>query len=149
MRFTERFPRSAVDDLWRQTLSQIPSEFGKLVYLASLRDANSGLYEHHGLSAVFGDVEAHNALKTSHENVFAAWLLLSLELQRNDLDLYVAEQDSPRVKILETWLRLKPYQNLPPDTARGVERSLFLSDLETLLTLMRHEHGVSELDPDA
>ena len=46
--------RNAASDLWRNTLSQIPSVFGRLVYLASLRNANNGRYEHHGLALVLG-----------------------------------------------------------------------------------------------
>ena len=30
------FDRSAAADLWRNTLSQIPTTFGRLIYLASL-----------------------------------------------------------------------------------------------------------------
>jgi hypothetical protein len=144
----EKFPRSAASDLWRQTLSQIPSQFGRLVYLAGLRDPNSGQYLHHGLSVVFGEEAANDALKSSHEDGFARWLDSGLEQQREDLDLYFSSLESPRSRVLETWLRLKPYQSIPPDSARTVERSLFLSDLEILLTLMRHEHGVSSPDPD-
>ncbi len=84
------FDRSAAADLWRNTISQIPSVFGKLVYLASLRNANSGAYEHHGLALVFGDDEANKALKNSHSKVFAEWLYFNLEQQKADLDLYIS-----------------------------------------------------------
>lgn len=144
-----RFPRTAAADLWHQTLSQIPSQFGRLVYLAGLRDANSGDYLHHGLSAVFGEEQANHSLKSSHEEAFGQWLDFTLEQQRSDLDLYFNSLEAPRSQVLATWCRLRPYQNLPPDTARTVERHLFLTDLETLLTLMRHEHGVALPDPDA
>ena len=60
------FDRSASADLWRNTISQIPSVFGRLVYLASLRNPNNGSYEHHGLALVFGEDEANKALKNSH-----------------------------------------------------------------------------------
>ncbi len=57
------FDRSAASDLWRNTLSQIPTVYGRLVYLASLRNPNTGHYGHHGLSLVFGEDEANRALK--------------------------------------------------------------------------------------
>ena len=47
--------RGAASDLWRHTLSQIPSVFGRLVYLSSLRNPNTDSYEHHGFSQMFGD----------------------------------------------------------------------------------------------
>lgn len=144
----EKFPRSAAADLWRQTLSQIPSQFGKLAYLAGLRDPNSGDYQHHGLSAVFGEPSANDALRSSHEEAFAHWLDFGLEQQREDLDLYFSSLDAQRTQVLATWWRLKSYASLPPDSIRSVERQLFVNDLETLLTLMRLEHGVSSPDPD-
>lgn len=145
----ERFPRSAAADLWKQTLSQIPSQFGRLAYLAGLRDPNSGRYLHHGLSAVFGEESANDALRASHEEAFTRWLDFGLEQQREDLDLYFSSLEASRTQVLATWWRLKPYASLPPDSIKSVERQLFLTDLETLLTLMRLEHGVASPDPDA
>ena len=84
------FDRSAAADLWRNTISQIPSVFGKLVYLASLRNPNNGAYEHHGLALVFGEDEANKALRNSHNKVFAEWLSFNLEQQKADLDLYIS-----------------------------------------------------------
>jgi len=84
------FERSAASDLWRNTLSQIPSVFGRLVYLASLRNSNNGAYEHCGLSLVFGEDEANRALREGHVDVFTEWLAFNLEQQKADLDLYLA-----------------------------------------------------------
>ena len=68
--------RGAAPDLWRHTLSQIPSLFGRLVYLSSLRDNNTGTYEHFGLAQAFGEGEAARVLGESHLNGFSQWLCL-------------------------------------------------------------------------
>ena len=73
--------RDAVADLWKHTLSQIPTTYGRLVYLASLRDPNSGSYRHHGLSAAFGREQSTYALRTSHEQTFLQWLNLPLPVR--------------------------------------------------------------------
>jgi len=143
------FPRTPAADLWRHTLSQIPSLFGRLVYLHSLRDPNTGRYHHHGLEAIFGHAEANHAIQQSHELVFAEWLEFHLEQQKADLELYVAGLEPERRTVVEAWSRLEPYRSLPPDPARPVEKELFLADLETLLSLMRNELGVASPDPDA
>jgi hypothetical protein len=44
--------RSATADLFKNTLSRIPTLFGRLAYLASLRDSNSGIYRHYGLASI-------------------------------------------------------------------------------------------------
>ncbi|MCS7024455.1 MAG: hypothetical protein NZV14_06605 [Bryobacteraceae bacterium] len=142
-------PRGASADLWRHTLSQIPTVFGRLVYLAGLRDSNSGVYSHHGLATLFGEQEASEAIRISHEECFAAWLSLGLAEQHADLQAYLGSLDADRKRVIEVWSRLNPYWNLPPAAALQVERELFFTDLEALLSLLRNEFGVSFLDPTA
>jgi hypothetical protein len=141
--------RGAAANLWRNTLSQIPSVFGRLVYLSSLRDQNTGRYEHHGMAQVFGEDEADEALRASHLQSFADWLCFSLEQQKADLDLYLAAFGTNKKTILETWIRLAPYRNLVPAKAQEVERRLYLTDLEALLEILKREYDVSYPDPDA
>ncbi len=141
--------RGAAPDLWRHTLSQIPSLFGRLVYLSSLRDNNTGAYEHFGLANTFGEVEAARVLAESHLNGFSQWLCLTLEQQKADLDLYLSGLPGSRRAILDTWIRLQPYRALVPAAARQVERELYMTDLETILELLKNEYGVASPDPDA
>jgi len=143
------FDRSAAADLWRNIISQIPTVFGRLVYLASLRNPNNGSYEHHGLSLVFGEDEANKALKNSHSAVFAEWLSFNIEQQKADLDLYIAGLFEDKRLVVETWIRLTPYRNLLPTSVRGVERKLYISDFSALLEMFKAAHGVSALDPGA
>ena len=149
MRANDALDRSAASDLWRNTLSQIPSVFGRLVYLASLRNSNSGRYEHHGLALVFGEDEANRALKRSHSQVFREWLTFNLEQQKADLELYLAGLYEDKRTVLKTWLELAPYRNLIPVTLRGVEKRLYTADLKALLELMGNAHGAAGPDPDA
>lgn len=142
-------PRGPAPDLWRHTLSQIPSVFGRLVYLSSLRDPNTGLYQHYGLAQAFSDQEADHALRESHEQAFGQWLCFPLEQQRADLGLYLDGLGGNPRTLLDTWIRLAPYRNLVPAGAREVERRLYLADLETILELLRNEYGVVSPDPDA
>jgi hypothetical protein len=144
-----RLERGAVPDVWRRTLSQIETIFGRLVYLAGLRDNNTGRYEHHGLALIFGGEDADRALRESHEITFAEWLSFGLEQQKADLDFYLAQLTARRRKTIETWLRLRPYRNLIPARTGDPERALYLSDFETLLGLLKTEYGVVEPDPDA
>jgi hypothetical protein len=143
------FDRSAAADLWRNTISQIPSVFGRLVYLASLRSPNNGSYEHHGLALVFGEDEANKALKNSHTAVFAEWLSFNIEQQKADLDLYISGLFEDRRVVVDTWLRLAPYRNLLPASVRGVERRLYIADFTALLELFKVAYGVASPDPDA
>ena len=143
------FDRSAAADLWRHTLSQIPTSFGRLVFLSTLRDPNTGVYAHYGFAQRVGAEAADAALRQSHWKIFSEWLAFSLEEQKADLDLYLSGIDSDKKTILETWVRTKPYRNLIPAAAMELERRLYNSDLEALLELLMVVHGVSSPDRDA
>jgi hypothetical protein len=139
----------AAANLWRNTLNQIPSTFGRLVYLASLREQNTGRYQHHGLAQAFGDGEVDAALRDSHEQTFSEWLCYNMEQQKSDLDLYLSSFQADRRTILGTWIRLSPYRSLIPASAGDPERRLYLADLEALLEILKVEHDVSGQNPDA
>ena len=149
MKGSSGLERTAVSDLWRNTLSQIPSVFGRLVYLSNLRNSNTGRYEHHGLALVFGEDEANRSLKKSHTQAFAEWLRFNLEQQKADLDLYLSGLYEDKRTILETWLKLAPYRNVIPSSVRGVARHLYLADLTALIDLLKNEYAVAVPDPDA
>jgi hypothetical protein len=144
-----KLERSAAADLWRNTLNQVQSVFGRLVYLTSLRDQNTGRYEHHGLAQMFGEGETDAALRDSHEKTFSEWLCFNMEQQKADLDLYLSSFQTDRRTILGTWIRLAPYRGLVPASALDPERRLYLADLETLLEILKAEYDVSGQGPDA
>jgi|SRR5271165_4594894 len=129
--------RGAVSNLWRNTLSQIPSVFGRLVYVSSLRNPNNGRYEHHGLALIFGAEDANKALKKSHLQIFDEWLTFNLEQQTRDLEIYLDGLPDPRALVLENWIKLSPYRNLIPASVRGVERRLYITDLTKLLEVLK------------
>lgn len=138
------FNRTAVGSLWRQTLAQIPSLFGRLMYLKSLRDTVDGRYRHHGLAARFGEEEAHEALQESHEETFAAWLGRTIEQQKDDVDLYFMDPATDKRSAVATWLRLPP--DVTPVTARESERRLFTADFEALMEVLRTEERLPRPD---
>ena len=109
--------------------------------MASLRDELTGSYVHRPLMEIVGAEITDRTLRHSHHEIFAEWLGFSLSEQKADLDDYLTSSRSP----LETL----PYRELPPGTAHHVERQLYLTDLETLLELLRFEQGGAFSPPDA
>ncbi len=138
--------RTAAHDLWRKTISQIPSVLGRLVYLSGLRNANSGRYEHHGLAAVVGLNEAEEALKISHFQAFQEWVEFRLEEQKADLDLYLGTLNEPKREVVETWILTLRSVSLLPASIHGVEREVFLSDLDALFETLKNLTGAAGPD---
>jgi hypothetical protein len=97
---------------WRDTLQAIPTAFGRLVYLRSLSDCS--------------DLPiGHTAFQ-----VFSYWLRLGLSEQVRDLRAYLADNGGNPPSN---------FARLIPPAARDVERQLFLTDMETLVGLLRVE----------
>ena len=136
---TARLERSALADLWKHTLSRIPSLSGRLVYLATLRDVNSGTYRHHGLTTAFGREESVRALRQSHQEAFETWLNLSLAEKNADLREYLMALDSPQEEVVEHWLHSGVHRSYVPASAMEAETELFCRDLETLLELLKND----------
>jgi hypothetical protein len=142
----KRSGHEPADDLWRHTLARIPTLFGRVLYLSSLRNRSNGAYEHPGLARMVGDEEAGETLRRSHARVFQDWLCLNLEQQKADLQEYLAEAPNPAATLAD-WATSAAYQSWAPTTAQDVERRLFVGDLETLLALLRREYGGASPDP--
>ena len=62
--------QEAAEDLRHRTLSALPQSLDRLIYLASMRDYNTGLYYHDGLAARFSQEVACEALADCHREVF-------------------------------------------------------------------------------
>ena len=127
---------SAAADLWKHTLSRIPTVYGRLTYLASLRDRNSGVYRHHGLSTIYGREESAHAMRDSHEQAFAEWLKLGLEAKTADLGEYAGELEDPREVVLKHLATTAASEFQLPDNARPMERKLFHRDFEIAVELL-------------
>jgi len=140
--------RNALADLWKHTLSQIPSIYGRLVYLASLRDPNSGIYRHHGLSAAFGREESLSAMRKSHEDSFQEWLTLPLPSKSEDLVAYFQNVDENPRQVIAYLARATPYLSQAPDSASPAQRRQFKMEMEILLELIKNDSG-GERFPDS
>ncbi len=140
---------AAVADSWQRTLAAIPTLLGRLAYLASLRDSNTGTYQHFGLAQRIGENEVDRIVRRSHLTLFQEWLCFGLERQKQELDEYFSGLDGDRREIVSNWLTLEPYAHWVPAESRDVERKLFHADLAVVLELVRTEYGVASRDPDS
>jgi hypothetical protein len=133
--------RSATADLFKNTLSRIPTVFGRLYYLASLRDPNSGIYRHHGLVSIFGREESRKALSQSHWDIFQTWLNMPLEEKTEDLKGYLNGLDESPSVVVEHWASAELYRSCLPEAVHEGERELFLREFEILLEVLNCPPG--------
>jgi hypothetical protein len=141
--------QSAAAETWQRTLSGIPTTFGRIAYLASLRNVNKGTYEHFGFSQRIGEMETDRILRASHVSVFEEWLCFGLEQQKQELEEYFSGLGEDRREIVASWVTVEPYGDWVPAESRDVERQLFFTDLGVVLELLRTDYGVASRDPDS
>jgi hypothetical protein len=139
--------RSALSDFWKHTLSQIPTQFGRLVYCSSLRDRNSGAYRHHGLIASFGRDESEKAMRQSHEDAFAEWLALSLANKAGDFHSYLEGVEEPARDVVPHWLTSGQLHTIVPSCALPMEHDLFVFEMEALLETLRNGENGGRVSP--
>jgi hypothetical protein len=133
--------RPPVVEMWRTTLLRIPTVFGRLAYIAALLDESTGRYNHPSLSFALNPEDVDRTLRRYHHQVFTEWLGFSLSEQRMDLCEFFDEQGAEPESLR--------YQELVPPRARDVERQLYITDLETLLELMRFDALAASPFPEA
>jgi hypothetical protein len=137
--------RNATDDLWRQTVMPIPTWYGRLAYLAWLRDPASGSYEHHGLALQYGNNDARLAMRRAHTRAFYHWLELDLDGQAADLDRHLAAPDNMPPAIAQPYMELEKWRNMVPGSVHGGDRKLFLAEARALIARLAYLAGS---DPD-
>jgi hypothetical protein len=140
--------RERSDDLCLRDLSHIATSYGRLVYLAGLRNPDTGRYEYYGSTVNSSGTEANQILKRHHEAIFREWVSYPLEKKKADIELYIATIDRvDKAELIDAWLRLTPYKNLVPASIRGPEWQKHVSDFEAILGLLKNVYGVAY--PDA
>jgi hypothetical protein len=135
----------ANDDLLRRTLSTIHCDLARLIYLASTRDYNSGMYHHEGLSARYGPEKARDALQAAHRDIFSHLVALPLQELVVELEIYVRFSHEAPTGFIHAWQELEPYRVAVPMDADSTMVQLFLSNIRLALEVLRFRQGQSQV----
>ena len=116
--------------MWERILDPIPTLLGKLVTVGSFHDGISDKYHHPPLDRILSPEVVCRVLRESHERLFAEWVGLFIDGQRDDLQRYLAglRKDGARD------LLLKARERLIPPSANPAARRVFLVELVEILT---------------
>ena len=124
-------------DFQRHTLDEMRGQFNKLIYLASLRDYNTGRYHHYGLETRYSSRAVDQALHRCHLRVFEDLVATPLSEQTQDLVNFFESLKEERARLVEAWQRLRSYQILPPENCHPLARQLFDKNIEIMLGVLR------------
>lgn len=128
--------QAASQDLRSRTLSQIPQSLDRLIYIASMRDYNTGLYHHEGLALRFSEEAACEALADCHREAYRELLSCSLEEIVAQLHAYMEATSGDPAEFLAAWKGLRPYQVAIPAATDPLATEFLFSNLKIALAIL-------------
>jgi hypothetical protein len=127
----------AVTDLRNRTLSRLPGDFSRLVYLASSRDCNTGQYYHDGLTFHFSQDVASKAMALCHREIFDRLLYASLKELIEELCSYISSTEERPEDFLKSWKHLGSYRVTIPSECDELEAEVFSSNVKMALAILQ------------
>jgi hypothetical protein len=108
----------------------------RTVFLATLRDNNSGHYFHPDLARRFPGLhpigQCLSVINASTKEVVA----LPIEDLTEQLDLYVTTVPAPRERMIESWTKLKAYRATIPIDTDPIAAEIFFMKVEVAVAIL-------------
>lgn len=128
-------------------LGDLPNDLTRMLFLASLRDCNSGTYLHPELSQRVGVEEADRALSACHQHIFRCLLRTPASAYALQLEEYIRYTRADRSVVLDTWQSLQAYRSTVPLHASALYCELFCLNIELALTILSDSRAWAEEGP--
>jgi len=139
----DRFQQSrcVIEDFTSRTLAVIPSEFGRLYYVSSLKDSANGRYLHDGLVELYSEDSVQVALGDCHEELFSRILETPLPEQERDLRKCLDTTGDRFWTVADAWRKDKSFQTMCPEGLPSYLNDLFCSNLAALLAIFSSQRA--------
>jgi hypothetical protein len=131
----------------RAGIDKLPNNLTRMLYLASLRDCNSGRYLHPELSPRIGIEGAHQALEACHERVFNQLLRTPVSEYLEQIQEYIRYTRTEESVVLATWQSIEAYRATVPVSANAIYREVFFLNVEIALVILNAKTGSSGNQP--
>ena len=128
--------QKAAEDVRHRTLAKLPRVLDRFIYLASMRDYNTGIYYHDGLAARFSPDVACEALAGCHQEVYRELLLCPVRDLVTQMEAYIGSSQTRPVDFISTWRRLEPYRVAIPVRTDPFSAELLFSNFRIALAIV-------------
>jgi hypothetical protein len=141
--------QEAAQDLRHRTLSEIPRSLDRLIYLASMRDYNTGLYYHDGLASRFSQEVACEAMADCHGEAFRQLVGCSVEDLVRQMEGYMDSTRTSPIDFLTAWKKLEPYRVAVPVETDPLSAQFLFSSFKIALAILESRLVPHRAGPDA
>ncbi len=128
---------AAKEDLRIRTLGPIGYDFGRLLYLSSVRDYSTGEYHHHGLARSFSELAAREALAACHKELFYHLATCPLKLFVPQVERFMRSGRQDLQKAVDSWETLEVYRLTVPCRCDRLTAALYLSNVKIAMALLK------------
>jgi hypothetical protein len=128
--------QEAADDVRSRTLARIQRPIDRLIYLASTRDYNTGIYHHDGLAGRYGSAVACEALADCHREVFQELVACSVKELVAQMEGYIRSAGIGPSEFLTSWRKLEPYRVAIPLETEPLSGEFLFCNLKTALAIL-------------
>lgn len=133
---------AAKEDLRIRTLGPIGYDFGRLLYLVSVRDYSTGEYHHHGLARSFSEFAAREALAACHKELFYHLATCSLKLFVPQVERFMRSARQDLRMAVDSWETLEVYRLTEPCRCDRLTSALFMSNVKIAMALLKSRRQV-------
>jgi hypothetical protein len=117
-------------------LDELPNDLARLIYLASIRDYNTGVYLQAELCRQHSVAEVDRVLRLHHERIFDHLVETPVSAYVDQLRLYISFAGAPRAELIRTWKDLKPYNSAIPLACDRLAAELFGGNVMAALCIL-------------
>lgn len=141
--------QQAADDLRSRTLGRIQRPLDRLIYLASTRDYNTGVYHHDGLAARYSPAAACEALADCHREVFRELLACPVKELVAQIEGYMRSAGIAASEFLTSWQKLEPYRVAVPVETEPLSGEFLFCNLKAALAILESRQNPARQGPTA
>lgn len=123
-------------DILRALTVSSPNDLSRLIFLATLRDNNSGHYYHPEVARRFSEETADRAMLVCHRRIYEQVVALAIEDLTDQLDVYFATVPVPRRRLIESWTKLKAYRATIPMDTDPISAEMFFMKVEVAVAIL-------------
>ncbi len=127
---------AVTEDILRALGASLSNDLSRLIFLATLRDNNSGHYYHPEIARRFSEKIADRAMLACHRKIYEQVVALTLEDLTDQLDAYMATVRVPKERLIESWTKLPAYRATIPMDSDPISAEIFFMKVGVAVAIL-------------